>query len=177
MTAEKLAAGTLSGKADLVSGKVKPEQLSRERVNLTASRALTVGDAGKALYSTAGTGLTLTLPLNSAAPLPIGTELTVFRAGSGEVRFEPAEGVTLRCPYGSPSIKNRYGSARLKKWDANVWALEGEGLAPPGYPANFSQGFAPIGPIRLTEGVHYFRSESQLPAAGQAGRIYLVAME
>ena len=42
---------------------------------------------------------------------------------------------------------------------------------------DFSAGFAPAGPIRLTKGVHYFDSEAELPDALEEGRIYFVALE
>ena len=175
VTADKLASGLLDGKADLEGGKVKPAQLSRSRVNFSSSRALALTDAGKALFCGNSAAITLTVPANSSVALPIGTEILVYREGSGAVNIAAASGVTLLCPGAAASIASRYGSVRLKKWDANVWSLEGEGLAPAGYLANFSAGLAPAGAIRLTQGVHYFSSESQLPAAGTAGRVFLVA--
>lgn len=39
---------------------------------------------------------------------------------------------------------------------------------------DFSAGFSPAGPIRLTKGVHYFDSEEDLPAGTDQGRLYLV---
>ena len=42
---------------------------------------------------------------------------------------------------------------------------------------DFSAGFSPAGPIRLTKGVHYFDSEAELPDALEEGRIYFVALE
>ena len=42
---------------------------------------------------------------------------------------------------------------------------------------DFSAGFAPAGPIRLTKGIHYFDSEAELPDTLEEGRIYFVALE
>ena len=42
---------------------------------------------------------------------------------------------------------------------------------------DFSAGFSPAGPIRLTKGVHYFDSEAELPETLEEGRIYFVALE
>lgn len=185
VTAEKLAAGAVSAekldpaalalKADLEGGKVKAEQLSRRRVNVSSSRTLTLSDAGKALFCLGGH--TLSIPTNAEVAFPIGTEILIFRAGSSAVSVREEEGVTLLCPVNPPVIGSRWGFALLKKWDANTWSLSGEGLAPSGYLANFAEGFAPRGQIRLTRGVHYFDSEAQLPPAGVAGRIFLVAAE
>ena len=42
---------------------------------------------------------------------------------------------------------------------------------------DFSGGFSPAGPIRLTKGVHYFDREEDLPAVTDEGRLYLVKVE
>ncbi len=175
--AAKLAEGLLDGKADLESGKVKASQLSLARVSVSSSRELQLSDEGKLLSCGSDGEISLTVPKNSDTAFPIGTEITVFRAGSGGVTISAAEGVTLCAPASQRTIGARYSAVRLKKWDANTWTLEGEGLAPAGYLDNFSAGLAPAGPIRLTQGVHIFASEAQLPSPGVAGRIFLVAAD
>lgn len=177
VTAAKLAPGLLDGKADLLGGKVRPEQLSMARVTVNSSRTLALTDAGKALYCMNSEPITLTVPDNAAVAMPAGTELTVFRVGTGTVTIAAASGVSLLHPAQTTVINSKYSGVRLKKRDTNVWTMEGDGLAPAGYLANFSAGFAPAGAICLTQGVHYFTSESQLPAAGTAGRIFLVAAD
>ena len=42
---------------------------------------------------------------------------------------------------------------------------------------DFSAGFSPAGPIRLTKGVHYFDSEEDIPAGTDEGRLYFVKVE
>lgn len=42
---------------------------------------------------------------------------------------------------------------------------------------DFSGGFSPAGPIRLTKGVHYFDSKEDIPAGTDEGRLYLVKVE
>ena len=176
VTAEKLAAGVLDGKADLVGGKVLPSQISRKKTFVSTSRAFDLNDEGRAIYCINSSAITLTIPSNADAAFPTGTEISVFRRGGGKVLFEVSPEVTLLCP-GATAINSRFSSVRLKKWDANIWSLEGEGLAPAGYQNNFSEGFAPAGAIRLSQGVHIFDSASQLPAPGVAGRIFLVKTE
>ena len=175
MTAGKLADGLLADKADLENGKVRPSQLSRRIIGVSSSRTLALDDAGGMLNCVNSSAISLTIPKNSEIAFPIGTEITVFRAGAGAVTIAAEDGVTVYAPGASRALNNRYSSARMKKWDANVWSLEGEGLAPEGYLNNYAAGFAPAGAIRLTQGVHYFTSESQLPSPGVAGRIFLVA--
>ena len=177
VTAEKLASGLFSNKADLEGGKVKPSQLSLSLVNITTSHTLKLSDEGKMLACTNSTPISITVPKNSDVAFPIGTEIHVYRAGTGTVTFAVPDGVTIRKPGSSAMIGSRYSSARLKKWDANVWTLEGDGLAPEGYLNNFSAGLAPSGMIKLRRNVHYFDSASQLPEPGVAGRVFLVAAE
>lgn len=112
-----------TSKADLSGGKVLPDQLSRSRVNVTASRALALTDDGKALYVSSSSAVTVTVPANSSVQLPVGSEIFLYRDGSGTVTVAAASGVTLRCSDPSDSLK-RYDTARLKKWEANVWSLE-----------------------------------------------------
>ena len=113
-----------SGKADLLGGKVLPAQLSRARVNVVSPRSLELSDDGKALYVSGTEDISLTVPANSSAQLPIGSEITVCRAGAGRVGFIAAEGVTLLCSEESLDGMRRYDSAQLKKWEANVWSIE-----------------------------------------------------
>ena len=175
VTAEKLSGELLSGKADLENGKVLSAQLSRRIVTISTSRTLRLSDAGCLLNCTNSGDLTLILPKNASVAFPTGTEIAVCRSGGGRVTIAAGEDVTICAPCSSRVIRNRYSTVFLKKWDANVWTLEGSGLEPEGYPNNFSAGFAPSGAIRLTQGVHVFSDESQLPAPGVAGRIFLVA--
>ena len=42
---------------------------------------------------------------------------------------------------------------------------------------DFSGGFSPAGPIRLTKGVHYFDREEDIPAGTDEGRLYFVKVE
>ena len=175
VTGAKLAAGTLDGKADLESGKLKPSQRSLKRVEVTESRALTLADEGMLLACTNSAAITLTVPKNSDAALPSGTEIVIFRSGAGAVTIAADPDVTIFCASTSRTVGSRYSAVRLKKWHPNIWMLEGEGLAPNGYLNNFAAGLAPTGDLRLTEGVHYFASEAQLPSPGVPGRVLLVA--
>ena len=154
-----------------------PSNVYPVRVGVGSSRALAMADEGKLLNCNSGSAIVLTVPKNSDVAFPVGTEITVFRAGLGGVTIAAAEGVTICAPGAARAIGARYSTLRLKKWEANTWTLEGEGLAPAGYLDNFSSGLAPAGAIRLTQGVHIFASEAQLPSPGVAGRIFLVAAE
>ena len=122
--ADKLDPSALAAKADLVNGKVKPEQASRARVNVTASRSLALTDDGKALYVQSSSNVTVTVPSNSSVQLPVGCEIVLYRAGAGKVTFGSDYGVTLLCSEDNRNILQQYDSARLKKWETNTWTLE-----------------------------------------------------
>lgn len=108
-------------KADLSGGKVLPAQISKSRVNVSSSRNLSMTDDGKILYISAP--VTVTIPSNSAVQLPVGSEIILYRAGTGAVTVDVASGVTLHCSEPLNSLK-QYDFSRLKKWEANVWTLE-----------------------------------------------------
>ena len=112
-----------STKADIVGGRVVPSQLTKARVNVTASRALELTDEGKALYISSGSAVTVTIPANSTVQLPIGSEIILYRAGTGTVIVDAASGVTLHCS-GDLNGLGQYDTAKLKKWEANVWTYE-----------------------------------------------------
>lgn len=123
VTREKMAEDAYDDKADLVDGKVKPEQLSSKIVTVASSRELELADAG-ALLLLNGVGISLTIPQNSEVQLPIGTEITLYRACSGAVSVATAEGVTLQTPGGRVPLGRQYTFVRLKKLQANVWACD-----------------------------------------------------
>lgn len=186
VTAEKLSADALSAKADLVGGKLRAEQASLGTVNVSGSRALTPDDAGKLLRCTNTADAVISIPANSAAELPIGTEISLFRAGSGAVSIHAAEGVTLLSG-GESKIPSVFSRVLLKKWAANTWSVEGVIPSAPvigsaqlktgavrNENTDFSSGFAPAGKLLLRKNVHYCDSIAELPASGVEGQLMFV---
>lgn len=124
VTKAKLAPDALTGKADLGSdGKLLPEQGCMGIVNVTASRALALADAGKLLSVNQSADVTVTVPLNSTAAFPMGTEIELYRAGAGQVTLNAASGVTLQGAASPLAVPARYARMRLKKVAVNVWAV------------------------------------------------------
>lgn len=127
VTADKLAGDLFGGKADLNEDKkVLPAQVSRDVVVGGGSRQLALTDAGKVVYMTNTSAATITIPSNSAVAFPIDTEIEIYRAGSGSVTISPASNVTILCATTSRAIAKQYQSIRLKKYEVNTWALEGD---------------------------------------------------
>ncbi len=119
--AEIGAVASLSGKGD-------PTALSAAMVTITANRALLPSDAGKVLYVSAAEAVTVTIPSDTAAAFPIGTEIEVAQEGVGAVLFSAEEGVALHSPGDARQIAEQYACAVLRKVGANDWRLAG-GLA------------------------------------------------
>lgn len=115
----------ISGKADLVSGKVKAEQASAAIVTVTASKTLALTDAGKFQKCDNASAITVTVPANASAAFPVGTEMEFVQFGAGTVTFSAASGVTLNSADSAMSISGRYSSCGIKKLDTDVWLLTG----------------------------------------------------
>lgn len=58
----------------------------------TTSYTLALSDQGKVIQMNASTALTVTVPVNSTAAFPIGTQITVVRKGTGTLTISPVSG-------------------------------------------------------------------------------------
>ncbi len=87
---------------------------------------LVAGDAGKCVTLTNGSAITLTVPQDSAATLPIGTYVDLMQLGSGQVTVAAGSGATLRV--GGPTAKARaqYSRLAVQKISANTWVVLGD---------------------------------------------------
>ena len=91
----------------------------------TESRTLTLTDAGRLICAESENEIVLTIPAESEAAFPVGTELEVCQLGVGAVSFAAAEGVTLLSAGGAVMIAEQYGCVTLKKLGADKWLLAG----------------------------------------------------
>ena len=122
-TSEKDAA---SGVAGLDSNsKVKASEASSHIVAVSSNKTLALTDAGTFQNVNSSNNITVTIPLNSSVAFPTGTEIEIYRGGSGTVTIAGASGVTLVSPDSAVAISVRYGTAVLKKIDTNTWVLGG----------------------------------------------------
>jgi hypothetical protein len=102
--------------------------------NATGSTTLTIGDAGKHIYTTA-TGQTITIPAASSVPYPIGTTIT-FIAGSSATTVTIAITTDTMRLAGAGTTGSRTlaanGMATAVKVSgvssAGVWYINGTGL-------------------------------------------------
>lgn len=111
----------LNAKADLVSGKVKPDQVSSTITDESSSFTLATSNAGQFIRCTNSSAITITIPTG----FTVGTEIEVCRYGTGTVTFAGMSGVTLLSADNDLTIASQYGCVALKCVDTNTWVLAG----------------------------------------------------
>ena len=123
-TAQGFDVGTASGEVPTVAiGNSLWDNLKKVVVESGTSRTLALIDAGKYINCTAGTAVTITIPLNATAAFPISTEIDVWQDGAGVVSFVGAVGVTIHSV--GLSLAAQYRAATLKKVGTDTWHIIG----------------------------------------------------
>lgn len=91
----------------------------------TASYEITLSDVGKIVEMNVASGNNITIPLNSTAAIPIGSQVTVLQTGAGQTTLVPAVGVTIN---GTPGLKLRaqWSAATLVKRATDTWVVLGD---------------------------------------------------
>lgn len=99
------------------------QPIMRERVVDTSTNFI-LSDAQNMVTVNVGTAVTLTIPLHSVEPIPIGSQILVHRLGSGTVTLATASGATLNAV--SPTLRAQFSFAALVKRAENVWSAGGD---------------------------------------------------
>lgn len=101
----------------------------RPITDVTANRTLLSTDANRHLRYNSSSNLTLTIPDDATLSLPIGTEISVSRWGTGTVTInQGSASINLRRA-GTASVTghalpaSQYGMVMLKKMAANEWGI------------------------------------------------------
>lgn len=102
---------------------VPAHTLIRERVVFTSTNFIS-SDAQNMVTVYRHAPVTLTIPLHSEAPMPVGSQILVHRLGSGTVEIRPAVGVDLNMT--SPTLRAQFSFAVLVKRGLNVWSAGGD---------------------------------------------------
>ena len=89
----------------------------------TRTPALT--DAGAYILCTHGSGMTVTLPQDSAVAFPIGTHIIFERNGAGTLTFAAGTGATVNSKGGTLTCADRYTTIACVKIAANTWTIFG----------------------------------------------------
>lgn len=86
---------------------------------------LSLTDANACIEMNNANSNTVTIPLNSSVPLPIGTTILVRMMGAGQTSLAAASGVTVLNPHGTLKLSKQYASTSLHKRDTDTWCIEG----------------------------------------------------
>jgi hypothetical protein len=66
---------------------------------------------------------TVSVPLNSSVPFPLGTIINIYRVTAGPVTISGVSGVTVR---NAGSIASQFGEVSLRKRATDEWVLSGD---------------------------------------------------
>jgi hypothetical protein len=91
----------------------------------TTTRTPALTDAGAYILTTHGTGITVTLPQNSAVAFPIGTAIYFERNGAGTLTFAAGTGATVTSKDSTLTCGDRYTTVAAVKIGADAWSLIG----------------------------------------------------
>lgn len=87
---------------------------------------LVAGDDAKVVTLNNAAAITVTVPQNSAAAIPIGSYIEFVQLGAGQVTFAAGTGATLNSRGGALKISAQYGVAGLRKVATNTFVLVGD---------------------------------------------------
>ncbi len=89
----------------------------------TRTPALT--DASAYILCTHGTGMTVTLPQDSAVAFPTGSQIVFERNGAGTLTFAAGTGATVNSKGGTLTCADRYTTVAAVKIAADTWTIFG----------------------------------------------------
>lgn len=93
---------------------------------VTASYTLGIQDANQMIEMNSASAITLTIPPNSVVPFAVGTLITIFNAGAGQVQVLPGSGVTRRSRNGNTRLSFQYSVAYLQQIRIDEWYFSGD---------------------------------------------------
>jgi len=87
---------------------------------------LAAGDAGCLVMFTNAAAVTLTVPQDSDATIPVGTYVELLQGGAGQVTVVAGTGATLRVGGLTAKARAQWSSLGVQKFAANTWRLYGD---------------------------------------------------
>ena len=91
----------------------------------TTTRTPALTDASAYILTTHGTGITVTLPQDSAVAFPTGSQIVFERNGAGTMTFAAGAGATVNSKGGTLTCADRYTTIAAVKIAANTWTIFG----------------------------------------------------
>jgi hypothetical protein len=117
------SSGSVASWADLDLSTKSDKLLSTN--SQSASYTLVLSDTDKMLEMNVGSANNLTVPLNSSQAFPIGTQITILQAGTGQTTIVATGGVTINATPGL-KLRTQWSSATLIKRAENTWVAIGD---------------------------------------------------
>lgn len=90
------------------------------------SYTLAVADAGKVIELSNAAAITLTVPTNTTAAIPVGSVITIIQTGAGQVTISPAGTVTVNAAGSRLKLSQQWSAATLIKRATNTWVAFGD---------------------------------------------------
>ena len=94
---------------------------------------MVLADAGKVVEGTNSSSNTITIPLNASVAFPVGTQITVLQAGTGQTTIDIASGGTLNAGLqgtaNTAKLRAQWSAAVLIKRSTNTWVASGDLVA------------------------------------------------
>lgn len=91
----------------------------------TSNYSLAVSDASKVVEMSFTGACILTVPTDTAAAIPVGSEIVVTQYGTGKVTITPSSGVLIRATASNTIIAYQFAAVTLVKLAANEWYAYG----------------------------------------------------
>jgi hypothetical protein len=110
---------TLQSNIDTLKQKV-------DYVYSTSNYTVSASAAGKTIYMDSASDLTVTIPLNSTAPVDNYVKMDFIRGGTGKVTFTGPAGVSIVSKFQNKNIAGQYAVGTLLKVNTNTWLLVGD---------------------------------------------------
>lgn len=131
-TAVELGHATDTTIARVSAGRVSiegnPIVLEQQAINAQTGTTYTLaaGDCGKLVTLSNGSAITLTVPQDSDATIPVGTYIDVMQLGAGQVTVAAGTGATLRISGATAKARAQFSRLAVQKISANTWSLMGD---------------------------------------------------
>jgi hypothetical protein len=119
------ALGEPEGPAALDSdGKVEADQASAKIISVTGNKTLALTDAGTMQYVNSASAISVTIPTNASAAFPLGTDIEIYRVGSGTVTLGVTS-LTIQCWDSGRTVAVRYTSVVIRSLQQTPGAFRG----------------------------------------------------
>jgi hypothetical protein len=111
---------------NITGGTVSPSTALSTNGQTGTTYTLALTDANNTMVELSNaSGIALTVPANSTAAFPVGSQIHIMQTGAGQVTVGVAGGVTLN---GTPGLKLRtqWSVASLVKRGTDTWVIFGD---------------------------------------------------